>query len=151
MESPKLLQCKLEVMQHVALVTTFIGKFIGHLNKRCIYHDKSKLVDPEVEIFAEADKLKDITFGSDEYKQALADLGPALDHHYEVNDHHPQHFEKGIEDMDLMQLTEMFFDWWASTSRHEDGDIMKSIEINSERFGISPQLKRILENTVKRF
>jgi len=32
--------------------------------------------------------------------------------------------------------------------RHNNGNIRKSIEINANRFGISPQLVKILENTV---
>lgn len=31
--------------------------------------------------------------------KAIDYLGPALAHHYEVNDHHPQHFENGIDGM----------------------------------------------------
>ena len=31
--------------------------------------------------------------------------------------------------------------------RHNDGDIMKSIEINQERFGYSDDLKQLLINT----
>jgi len=33
--------------------------------------------------------------------------------------------------------------------RHNDGDIMKSIEINKERFGLSDQLAQILRNSVE--
>ena len=42
----------------------------------------------------------------------------------------------------------MICDWYAACKRHADGDIRKSIEINTERFGLSPQLKAILLNTV---
>lgn len=42
----------------------------------------------------------------------------------------------------------MFIDWKAATERHADGDIIKSIEINKNRFKISDQLIKILLNTV---
>ena len=42
----------------------------------------------------------------------------------------------------------MICDWKASSERHENGDIYKSIEINQKRFGYSDDLKSILKNTV---
>lgn len=38
-------------------------------------------------------------------------------------------------------------DWKAASMRHEDGDIRKSIEKNTKRFNLSPQLVNILKNT----
>ena len=43
----------------------------------------------------------------------------------------------------------MLCDWKAATLRHDDGDIQKSLDINAERFKLSPQLKQILKNTVE--
>jgi hypothetical protein len=43
----------------------------------------------------------------------------------------------------------MFCDWYAATKRHNNGDIMKSISINQERFGYSDDLKAVFENTYK--
>jgi hypothetical protein len=50
--------------------------------------------------------------------------------------------------MNLMDIVEMFCDWKASVKRTKDGDINKSIEINSERFKMSPQLVNIFKNTI---
>ena len=36
----------------------------------------------------------------------------------------------------------------AAVKRHEDGDILLSIELNQRRFGYSDELKQILINTV---
>ena len=49
--------------------------------------------------------------------------------------------------MNLIDLLEMICDWKASSERHADGDIFKSIEINQKRFGYSDDLKNILMNT----
>jgi hypothetical protein len=114
-------------------------------------HDASKLEPPEKELFDKfTPKLKDTTYGSDEYKGYLAELQVALDHHYAANRHHPEHFEGGINDMTLMDVVEMLMDWWAATERHADGDIYKSLEHNRERFNIDPQLASILKNTIDR-
>ena len=74
-------------------------------------------------------------------------MKPALDHHYENNRHHPEHFKNGIKDMTLIDLIEMFCDWKTSSERHESGSILSSIDINKERFGYSEELASILLNT----
>lgn len=53
--------------------------------------------------------------------------------------------------MTLVDIVEMFFDWWASSERHKNGDIKESIEENKERFGLSDQLVKIFNNTVDSF
>lgn len=53
-----------------------------------------------------------------------------------------------VNNMNLFDLLEMLIDWIAACQRHANGDINKSIEINTERFALSPQLVQILKNTV---
>lgn len=55
-----------------------------------------------------------------------------------------------VDGFDLLDLVEMLCDWKAATERHNDGDIMRSIEINEKRFNLSPQVASILRNTVER-
>jgi hypothetical protein len=106
---------------------------------------------PEAEGFAvHTERLHGLTYGSDEYKKAIAELGPTLDHHYAKNSHHPEHWPEGVDDMDLIDLVEMVCDWKAATERHANGNIVKSIEHNANRFKLSPQLSRIISNTVDR-
>ena len=47
----------------------------------------------------------------------------------------------------LHEPEKMFFEWKAASERHNDGDVLKSIEINKQRFGLSEQLCKIFENT----
>ena len=115
------------------------------LEERGEEHDASKLIDPELSIFDEVTpKLKTLTYGSDEYKQSLADMGPALKHHYENNRHHPEHHKNGIDDMTLVDIIEMFCDWKAAVKRHYDGCIYTSIDINKKRFKMSDPLAKTL-------
>jgi hypothetical protein len=52
--------------------------------------------------------------------------------------------------MSLFDLTEMLMDWKAASERHPGGmNIVRSIEISSDRFSVSEQLKEILLNTVR--
>jgi hypothetical protein len=114
-------------------------------------HDASKLEPPEKTIFDEfTPKLKGMTYGSEEYKACLAAMKPALDHHYAGNRHHPEYYPNGVDGMTLMELVEMFCDWKAATERHANGDLSKSIRINSTRFKIGPQLEAIFRNTKDR-
>ena len=141
---------KKETLDHISKVSNNIDIFIEELELRKELHDKSKLEYPEFETFVEfTPKLKNSTYGSDEYNQFLVDMKPALDHHYANNSHHPEYHEDGINGMTLVDLFEMFADWYAATQRHADGDIMNSIELNKDRFEISDQLCDILKNTTK--
>jgi hypothetical protein len=72
-----------------------------------------------------------------------------LEHHYEHNSHHPEHYPSGITGMSLLDVMEMLIDWKAASERHTDGDIMRSIEQNQERFGYSDDLRSIFENTAR--
>lgn len=138
-----------ETRKHIMRVQEFLMKAITTVGSRMIGHDKSKLEDPEAKTFEEyTPKLSGTTYGSDEYKKYLEEMKPALKHHYQCNRHHPEHFQLGVQEMDLMDLLEMLCDWKAASERHADGDIRESIRKNTERFGLSPQLVSILTNTV---
>lgn len=141
-------EARAETYEHIRCVQRNMLAFAAALMRRSIEHDQSKLLPPEADMFeAVTDKLKSLTYGSEEYKEALKDLGPALKHHYEHNSHHPEHYAGGISDMSLLDLVEMFCDWCAATKRHEDGSIIKSVTINQQRFKYSDDLKRIMLNS----
>jgi hypothetical protein len=141
--------CNYETTKHIRLVQRLLNKVAVNLIHRGEKHDESKLHSPEVELFTQlTPKLAGVTYNSDEYKNFLQELKPALDHHYSRNSHHPEFHKNGINDMTLVDLIEMFCDWKAATMRHNDGNLNKSIEINAKRYGISDQLCKIFENTV---
>jgi len=139
-----------DTMRHIERVRNLLGEFIKDLIRRGEEHDQTKLASPEVEAFTEhTSKLATCTYGSPEYEGYRAAMKSALDHHYANNPHHPEHHKNGVNDMTLLDIAEMFADWKAASERHNDGNILKSIEKNADRFGLSPQLVRILENTAK--
>lgn len=137
-----------DTLKHSLRVGELMGQPIKELVDRSVQHDRSKTEVPEKETFDRVTpQLKALTYGSDEYKAALADMGPALAHHYSANRHHPEHFTGGVNNMTLVDLVEMLADWKAATERHADGDLAKSLEIQRERFGMSDQLLQVLANT----
>lgn len=186
-----------QTWQHIDSVMRLLMSAQIELMRRAVTHDRTKLISPEREMFAEmTSKLWGLTYGSPEYKECLEQMKrQALGHHYSHNRHHPEYFQpreesgeiKGheimanhamnynvvlpddiygyenlvkylrakqaehvssINQMNLFDLIEMFIDWTAACQRHADGDINKSIEVNTTRFTLSPQLVEILRNTV---
>jgi len=171
-----------ETRKHIDQVRQLIDRTCLILKDRAICHDQSKLKPPELEIFEiYTEKLKNTTYGSDEYKQFLKEMKSALEHHYACNRHHPEHFKKyncngchadykgaapgkckfcgytqfqeepDISQMNLFDIVEMFCDWFAATQRHADGDIMEGIAFNKIRFKYGTTLEAILINTANAF
>lgn len=133
--------------KHKAWVFIYVASFCLRLLWRAIVHDLSKYRSPEAEIFAEVlPELEDTTYGSEEYEELLDRLGPALEHHYEHNRHHPEHFDhedfrgRPIRAMNLLDVVEMFCDWRAAVRRHRDGNIAQSVRTNAERYGFDDDL-----------
>lgn len=191
-----------DTLAHIARVAELLDLCQIELNRRGCAHDKSKLEEPEKSTFdACTAKLKAMAYGSPEYAVALADLKPALDHHYANNSHHPEYWPKlpestttnmlrasaaemeetakdaigragqgeinalldfakfsrdtadqmeaSVNGMSLFDVMEMLMDWKAATERMKNGgDIRRSLEINTDRFKLSPQLAGILRNTI---
>lgn len=138
-----------DTMAHIEKVGELLLKICDKLNHRRQIHDMSKLLPPEKEAYDQyTPLLAGLTYGSDEYRATLRQMKPAIEHHYAMNSHHPEHHKLGIAGMNLLDLVEMFCDWKAASLRHKDGDFRKSLAINKERFGISDQLATILENSV---
>jgi hypothetical protein len=146
----KIIQEKLEVIKHIHEVRKFLYKFIEELDERAKLHDQSKLEDPEASIFGEhTGELAKVKYGTPEYEALLEKVKPAIEHHYANNRHHPEHWPEGVNDMTLVDLVEMLCDWKAATVRNKNGNIRKSVEHNAKRFGMSEQITKIFENTVR--
>ena len=107
-----------DTRKHIARVSKYIGDVIHRLLFRQNEHDKSKLSKEEKPIFDKfTPRLAKSTYNSPKYKQFLVDMKPALDHHYDNNTHHPEHYFRknsadftgfyGLHDMNLIDITEM--------------------------------------------
>jgi len=140
-----------DTKKHAQRVMSILNEVVESLGTRALVHDRSKLEDPEKAIFDEfTPKLRDTTYGGEEYKGFLVEMKVALDHHYRENRHHPEHFgDNGITEMSLIDLLEMLADWKAAGERHADGSMAKSLVAQEKRFHISPELMKILWNTVR--
>lgn len=143
-------QCKAETEAHIGRVRGHLNRIIIELSDRSIHHDESKLESPEFEVFCKyTPLLAELDYGSKEYKDCLAEMTVAIDHHYKHNRHHPEHYPTGWREMNLIDLLEMVCDWVAATKRHNNGNIYKSLDINRKRFKMPVYLIQILRNTVQ--
>jgi hypothetical protein len=141
-----------ETLKHINEVRGNLWKLIHEIDQRGQEHDASKFQEPERTIYADAlPELGKTEYGSPEYQKLLEMTKPAIEHHWANNRHHPEHWPNGLEDMDLIDLLEMIADWTAATKRNKNGNIHKSITFNTDRYKISPQLVKILTNTVERY
>jgi len=139
-----------ETLQHVREVQKRLNHVIAHLIVRGETHDATKLLEPEMSAFARVTPLmKGTEYGSPEYRAQLASIRPAIDHHNAHSRHHPEHFENGVWDMTLIDVTEMVCDWCAAALRNRNGNILKSAEKCFERFEIDDQLAAIIMNTIR--
>jgi hypothetical protein len=118
-----------ETHEHIAEVRGRVLAVAQDLIDRADRHDRSKL----------------------EYKAFLGGMGEGLSHHYEANDHHPEHFPGGVQDMNLVQVIEMLADWKAATMRHVNGSLQRSIVQNADRFGYGKEFMALLLNTATYF
>lgn len=144
---------RFKTIRHIEAVRNYLNFCVKELLLRAEQHDQSKLQSPEREMFDEwTEKLRGTTYGSPEYKAMTEQMKKgALAHHYAHNRHHPEHHKNGYKDMNLIDIIEMFCDWKASSMRHNDGTLLKSIEIQQEKLGYSDDVRMILENTAKLF
>ena len=137
-----------DLVQHKAWVAEKMQVAANDLFRRAAIHDNSKFEPEEFEPYDRLfPELQKYAYGSPELKAIYEQLGPALQHHLKVNRHHPEYHERGINDMNLIDVLEMVCDWMAASRRSQTG-IAKGLEINKERYGISDQLFEIIKHTV---
>jgi hypothetical protein len=145
---PSTYDSRADTLLHSRRVGELMTACIKDLVDRSVRHDLSKTEPPELAAFDIFTPLKGTTpYLSPEYKQHLVAMKPALDHHFKVNDHHPQHGDGTTSSMNLLSILEMLCDWKASSETQQGGDLRLSIALNRERFNMSTELTQILINT----
>lgn len=142
-EAVKHFMKKFDELKHISL-----NEYV-QLKQRALRHDRSKEYDYEEfngYVFM-AYELKGLEYGTPEHRAVLDKYKYVLDLHYKNNDHHPEHFENGIEDMNKVQRIEMICDWLGSMkARGGLEKFEKNLEYNKERFNISDETyKEILK------
>lgn len=119
------------------------------MKSRAYSHDRSKMYDyEEFEGYILLNKsLEGVTYGSPEYNEAMKKHGDVIQLHYKNNDHHPEHFKNGIQDMNKYQVYEMICDWVAAFKvRNNTANWKVGFDKNKDRFNIPDD---VYENMIK--
>src|SRR5438132_7400657 len=100
-----------DLVDHKRRVAGYMQIVANELFRRATVHDNSKFSPLEFEAYDQAfPEFKKYAFGSLEMKAIYESIQPALHHHFQENDHHPEHFAAEVNDMGLIQLIEMVCD-----------------------------------------
>jgi len=137
------------IIKHKFWVFYFISKFCCKLFWRGIVHDMSKFYPKDFcKVKHHIKDLTNTSYGTKEYNVILAKMKSSTIHHWKHNRHHPQHYENGFKDMTALDRIEMMCDWVAATKKHDDGDIVFSLEIGQNKFQYTDKEKEILQSYV---
>lgn len=127
------------ILRHRHTVAAYMRRLAYALLETAEVHDLSKLAPDEFYGFVEINHIaREHEFGSDEYNDALAASGDVIGLHYQRNRHHPEHHDRGIEDMSLVDIVEMVADWQAASDVYGKTSFEKGLEVLKERFGLKP-------------
>ena len=138
-----------DLVDHKQRVASHMQSLANDLFRRATIHDNSKFSPEEFEAYEEAfPNLAKYAYGTPELRAELHKIKPAIEHHFKVNDHHPEYHEQGVNEMNLVQLLEMLCDWMAASERSQT-NFLQGLEMNKERFHIDDQLFEVIKNTVK--
>ncbi len=137
--------CTNDVRQHQRDVRRYMNLVIMELDRRALVHDDSKLTEPEKSCYDKWKPVLEATpFGTPEYDAAVRQMGEGLRAHFQNNRHHPEHFNDGVEKMNLIDLIEMLCDWMAVSERK--GTVM-AWNYLFQKFAIKGDLASVLMNT----
>lgn len=137
-------------VQHRYYVHFFVTKLIEELLLRANLHDISKLTSEEFDGFAKSIYYLKGPWGQEARPpEILKRLKQSLVTHYAYNDHHPEYFQNGMKDMDLIQMLELIVDWRAAMIGQGNHDIEETLRVGQERFKYPDYVKDILRNTFK--
>ena len=136
------------VVEHIGRVQHHMAHVITTLLARSNSHDRSKYSQEELGLVLGKPAFDKFEYMSPEERAALEAVKESLVYHYARNSHHPEYYSiSGVYGMSLLDLLEMVCDWKAAGEMSANGNFKQSIEFNTERFSLTPELVKILENT----
>lgn len=135
------------ISEHILKVQGHMASVLSNLTNRMTVHDQSKFTEQELGLVMGKPSFDKYEYMSKEERQALESVKESLQHHYNNNSHHPEFYASGVNGMSLFDLIEMVCDWKAASEMSPNGSLEGSIEYNTERFNLSPEIVKILRNT----
>ena len=131
-------KCFIKIINNLEDQNLLTDKVRNDLYKRANSHDQSKLSDIEKNGYIDMNmELKGVDYGTTKFNKIRKKYDYVIHNHYDVNPHHPEHYENGYEEMSDLDKIEMCCDWiGAMKSRNTVDKYKESIEYNFKRFNI---------------
>lgn len=136
------------IVHHKENVRKRLMYLASEIQKRAETHDDSKLEYPEIIWQIEMDEEPRYPYGSEEYFDKVKRWEKFFKHHYEHNRHHPDHYEAGLAEFDIVDLCEFMIDITAYFDQIHPADAISTIDKQFDRFGLNETLQQILKNTL---
>ena len=141
----------LRIHDHTFGVRSRVTRICTALMTRAITHDNSKYSENELDDhISMAEEMDGIKYGTDAYYAIKRKYETLSAEHFANNRHHPEHHPNGLNDMNLVDVIEMLCDWLTG-SENTGTPVERSLEINEKRYNVSPQLMKLLRNTIRDF
>lgn len=138
-----------DTLLHISEVKENLEIMASNLKQRGDAHDRTKLQELEFDAFVSTrEAFKKANYGSPEYDECIRLTKPAVEHHYANNRHHVGFHKNGINDMNLMDVTEMVADWKAAARRSPDKKLEDTLDYAKGKYKIDSQLFLIIKNTL---
>jgi len=126
------------ILRHQRIVAAYMRRLAYALLEVAEVHDLSKLSLDEFGGFVEMNHVaREHKFGSEEYYAALENRDDVVGLHYQRNRHHPEHHDRGIDDMTLVDLVEMVADWQAASDVYGKATFEEGLKVLRDRFGLT--------------
>lgn len=122
---------QLETLAHQKSIAEKLNALAKSLIDRGEHHDEAKFTPEELPLLASEDPRS---------------VDIAMQHHYRLTRHHPQHFKNGMRDMCLIDLVETFVDW-EMDAEEEGKDFSEILAEKQKEFGFSDDIRDIMQNT----
>ena len=130
---------------HIAEFQQAIDTLTEKLKQRAKTHDASKLKEPELTQYTEAEeKLENFKPGSKSYLTFAQKHHIIFSEHFKKNPHHVEHFKNGFNDMTLLDLIDVLTDWRLDCG---DEDWNKFVDDRKEFYGMDNQVVSIFKNS----
>lgn len=113
------MRCMIDAMEQIRAAQMRLGEVMHRLKFRMDYHDQSSLREDELQ--SEGMRL-----------------------HYSRNSHHPEHHDRHVSRMCLLDLLE-----WLAAEKAARGDAFRVSDLTTE-YRVTEQLASVLKNTADR-
>lgn len=132
-----------------------------YTNTECIYNDGINTIitdyinytytsSSEYNLYKEAVyAMKGLEFGTPEYNKVRPLLDQGFKLHSEVNPHHPEYYDNGVNDMDLLVFAEMIIDWCAAAIARGFKFKMSSVDNHAKRFNMDDEVLDIIKKNIE--